>query len=113
MGDAQFIYLVGRVGIHRKAVQRHGVFRRLGMKRFDAVANFRRFDWAGGVAEVGGLALKRGEARAGAAAGDLDFHVGVLTHVNLGPFLGENNEVIGTFDGDVTGEGMGGEHGGQ
>ena len=45
----------------------------------------------------------------GAAAGDLNLHVRVLAHVNLGPFLGEDDEGVGAFDGDVTGKSAGGE----
>ena len=53
------------------------------------------------------LVLQRGEADAGAAAGDLDLRAGVLAHVNLRPFLGEDDEGVRAFDGDVAGASVG------
>ena len=55
------------------------------------------------VGEIGCFVLQCGKTRARAAAGHLDFNIRMRTHVNLGPFLGENDQRIGAFNGDIGG----------
>jgi hypothetical protein len=59
--------------------------------------DFLRFHVTAGIGDVDGAAEERGDADAGAAAGDLDFDVRGEFLVFFGPGLGEVDEGIGAF----------------
>src|SRR5580765_1319446 len=86
----QFLYRIVRAYVNGQTVHGDFVFGRALAEGCETSRDLGRLDLARRVTQVGGLILQRGETRARAAAGDLDFHVGMIAHVSLGPFLGED-----------------------
>ena len=84
---------LGEIALYQ-AIQRHFVFGRPFAKRFEARFNFLGLDFARGIRQVCGLIDQCRETSARPAAGHLDLHIRMLAHVNLGPFLGENNQRV-------------------
>src|SRR6185295_1382445 len=100
LGQGDFLELVGLMNEDREAVQRHG--------ELDGLLPLLLLDQilllglhrTRSLADVGAAADERRDARAGAAAGDLDRNVGVGLHVVLRPALAQDHHGVGALDRD-------------